>query len=362
MGFIKICATRAVAVAGMATMILSSSALQAHEPEKANFALVIHGGAGTILKKNMTPEREASIRAKLEEALRAGQAVLDRGGIALDAVTAAINVMENSPHFNAGKGAVFTHEGRNEMDASIMDGRDLNAGAVAGVTHVKNPINLAREVMENSPHVMLTGAGAEEFGKGRNIEMVDPSYFRTERRWQQLQNALKKGKVSLDHDGENEAAKKDKIAALGYDPEDPDQKFGTVGAAALDQHGNIAAGTSTGGMTNKRWNRIGDAPVIGAGTYADNKSCAVSATGHGEYFIRAAVAHSICALMEYKGLSLKDAADEIVMKKLVKMGGDGGIIALDAKGNISMTFNTPGMYRGFVKGHNKPQTGIYKNE
>lgn len=364
MSFIKTWRTSATALAGIMTIAFSAAlsaqtTASSHEDESANFALVIHGGAGTILKENMTPEREGAIRAKLEEALRAGQTVLDRGGIALDAVTAAINVMENSPLFNAGKGAVFTHEGRNEMDASIMDGRDLNAGAVAGVTHVKNPILLAREVMENSKHVMLTGAGAEEFGATRNIEMVDPSYFRTEKRWNQLQNALKKDEVSLDHDGDEA---ENQIAALGYDPEDPDQKFGTVGAAALDQHGNIAAGTSTGGMTNKRWNRIGDAPVIGAGTYADNNSCAVSATGHGEYFIRAAVAHSICALMEYKGVTLQEASDEIIMKKLVKMGGDGGIIALDAKGNISMTFNTAGMYRGYIKGHSKPTTGIYKDE
>lgn len=339
-------------------MMMTSFSVEAHEVEKKNYVLVIHGGAGTILKKNMTDEREAAIRAKLEEALRTGQAILDRGGEAVDAVAATINVMEDSPLFNAGKGAVFTHEGRNEMDASIMDGRDLNAGAVAGVTHVRNPINLAREVMTHSKHVMLAGAGAEEFAKAQDIKLVEASYFYTENRWKQLERARKKDKTMLDHDGDQ---KSDKIAELGYDPEDPDQKFGTVGAAALDMHGNLAAGTSTGGMTNKRWNRIGDSPVIGAGTYADNNSCALSATGHGEYFIRAAVAHSICAMMEYKGVSLQEAADAIVMNKLVKMGGDGGIIAVDKDGNISMTFNTEGMYRGYIKGHDAPVIGIYKD-
>lgn len=314
---------------------------QANEGDEQQYVLVIHGGAGTILKENMSDEQEAIIKAKLEEALRTGQEILERGGTSVDAVVATIKIMENSPLFNAGKGAVFTHEGRNEMDASLMDGRDLNAGAVAGVTNIKNPISLAREVMINSKHVMLSGKGAEEFARTRNMEMVDPAYFRTERRWNQLQKALERDKILLDHDG--------------------DEKFGTVGAAALDRHGNLAAGTSTGGMTNKRWNRIGDSPVIGAGTYADNNSCALSATGHGEYFIRAAAAYSICALMEYKGLTLQQAADEIIMNKLVKMGGSGGIIAVDRAGNISMTFNTEGMYRGYVKGHDKPVIRIYKD-
>ncbi len=334
---------------------LSSGSARASESGTASYRLVIHGGAGTILKENMTPEKEQAYRAKLEEALKAGQAVLADGGAALDAVTAAIHIMEDSPLFNAGKGAVFTHEGRNEMDASIMDGRDLNAGAVAGVTRIKNPIDLAREVMENSRHVMLAGGGAEEFAVERGMDLVNPDYFRTQRRWDQLQNALKKGELSLDHTEE------DFDVIEGVDPEDPDHKFGTVGAVALDVHGNLAAGTSTGGMTNKRYNRIGDSPVIGAGTYADNNSCGVSATGHGEFFIRATVARSICALMEYKGLSLQDAADEIIMKKLVKMGGEGGIIALDHAGNISMTFNTPGMYRGYITGEGKPAVHIYKN-
>ncbi|WP_321397239.1 isoaspartyl peptidase/L-asparaginase [Emcibacter sp.] len=334
---------------------LSSGSAHASESETPSYRLVIHGGAGTILKENMTPEKEQAYRAKLEEALQAGQSVLAGGGEALDAVTAAIHVMENSPLFNAGKGAVFTHEGRNEMDASIMDGRDLNAGAVAGVTRIKNPIDLAREVMEHSRHVMLTGAGAEEFAAERGMDFVNPDYFRTQRRWDQLQNALKNNELSLDHTEE------DFDIIEGVDPEDPDHKFGTVGAVALDVHGNLAAGTSTGGMTNKRYHRVGDSPIIGAGTYADNASCGVSATGHGEFFIRATVARSICALMEYKGLSLQEAADEIIMKKLVKMGGDGGIIALDHAGNISMTFNTPGMYRGYITEEGKPEVEIYKD-
>lgn len=354
MNFIKkIC----VAV-GILTAVSSAHA-HAHENEKAPFALVVHGGAGTILKENMTPERENAYRAKLEEALRVGQAILGRGGSALDAVEATITVMENSPLFNAGKGAVFSHEGRNEMDASLMEGHDLKAGAVAGVSHIKNPISLAREVMEHSPHVMLSGAGAEEFALTRGINLADPEYFLTDHRWQQLQKALENDQIELDHDGQDKAKKQTRST---YDLEDPDHKFGTVGAVALDSQGNLAAGTSTGGMTNKRWNRIGDSPVIGAGTYADNASCAVSATGHGEFFIRATVARSICALMEYKGLSLQEAADEIIMKKLVKMGGDGGIIALDPKGNITMTFNTKGMFRGYIINHTAPVTKIYMDK
>ena len=350
---IRICLLIGILI--MSISELSSGSARASESGTASYRLVIHGGAGTILRENMTPEKEQAYRAKLEEALRAGEAVLKGGGEALDAVTAAIHVMEDSPLFNAGKGAVFTHEGRNEMDASIMDGRDLNAGAVAGVTRIKNPIDLAREVMEHSRHVMLSGAGAEEFAAERGMDFVNPDYFRTQRRWDQLQNALKKGELALDHTEE------DFDIIEGVDPEDPDHKFGTVGAVALDVRGNLAAGTSTGGMTNKRYHRIGDSPVIGAGTYADNASCGVSATGHGEFFIRATVARSICALMEYKGLGLQDAADEIIMKKLVRMGGEGGIIALDQNGNISMTFNTPGMYRGYITDQGEPVIGIYKD-
>ncbi len=339
-------------------MMTSHGAALAHDEDKDKYVLVIHGGAGTILKEKISEEQETAIRAKLEEALLTGQAILERGGEAVDAVVATIKVMEDSPLFNAGRGAVFNHEGYNEMDASLMDGRDLNAGAVAGVTSVKNPITLAREVMINSKHVILSGKGAEEFAKSRQIELADPEYFRTEKRWNQLQKALEKDIVRLDHDGDQTS---DSITDTEGDPIDPEHKFGTVGAAALDMHGNLAAGTSTGGMTNKRWNRIGDSPVVGAGTYADNNSCAVSGTGHGEYFLRAVVAHSICALMEYKGLTLAQAADEIVMHKLVDMGGEGGIIAVDGQGNVAMPFNTEGMYRGYIKGHDKPVIGIYKD-
>jgi len=318
-----------------------------------DYALVIHGGAGTILKANMSAEKEAAYRAKLTEALKTGQAILAGGGSALDAVEATIQVMEKSPLFNAGKGAVFTHEGGNEMDASIMDGSDLNAGAVASVMRIKSPINLAREVMENSRHVMLSGAGAEEFAGTRGIKLIDPAYFATEKRRKQLEAAL---------DKEASRVVEPTRVSRYDDPIDPENKFGTVGAVALDKNGNIAAGTSTGGMTNKRWKRIGDTPVIGAGTYADNNSCGVSATGHGEFFIRAAVAYSICARMEFQGLSLKDATEAVIMKKLVKMGGAGGIVSLDKDGNIAMTFNTEGMYRGYANGAAEPVTLIYKGE
>ncbi|PHQ58711.1 MAG: beta-aspartyl-peptidase [Robiginitomaculum sp.] len=320
---------------------------------KPQYALVIHGGAGTIRKKNIAPEKEAAYKAKLTQALKAGQSILEQGGSALDAVEASITIMEDSPLFNAGKGAVFTHEYTIEMDAAIMDGRTLNAGAVAGITHIKNPISLAREVMDNSEYVLLAGTGAEEFAKMRSISLIDSAYFKTDRRLKQLERAIERnGGVILDHDGDNKE--------YSGEPIDPDYKFGTVGAVAMDQYGNIAAGTSTGGLTNKRWNRIGDSPIIGAGTYADNKSCGVSATGHGEYFIRATVARSICAMVEYKGISLKEAAHEIINKKLGKMGGRGGIVAIDKNGNISMTFNTQGMYRGYVKGKNEPTVFIYK--
>src|SRR5690606_6200095 len=261
-----------------------------------NFGIVIHGGAGTILKENMDDSLETAYKVKLKEAISAGYEILKNGGSSLDAVTHTINVMEDSPLFNAGKGAVFTHEGRNELDASIMDGSTLNAGAVAGVRHIKNPINLAKDVMQKSEHVMLYGAGAEEFAKSLGYEMMDTSYFYTQNRYEILQRILEREKSQ----NENKVSFED--------PFIKNLKFGTVGCAALDKHGNLAAGTSTGGMTNKRWNRIGDSPIIGAGTYANNKTCAVSATGWGEFFIRGVVAHDISALMEYKGMTLQEAA------------------------------------------------------
>jgi beta-aspartyl-peptidase (threonine type) len=318
----------------------------------SKITLVIHGGAGTITRKNMTPEKEKAYQESLQQALQAGYAVLKKGGTSMDAVEAAIHIMEESPLFNAGKGAVFTNEGKNELDASMMDGKTLKAGAVAGVTVVKSPITLARTVMEASEHVMLAGKGAEQFARERGLEIVDPSYFYTETRFKQLNKAKEEEKVQLDHSGDK-GSLDENIFTEG-------NKFGTVGAVALDAFGNLAAGTSTGGMTNKRWGRIGDAPVIGAGTYANNQTCAVSATGHGEFFIRSVVAYDISALMEYKGISLKQAADEVVMKKLVQRGGEGGVIAVDAKGNVAMPFNSEGMYRGYIKADGKPTVLIYK--
>ena len=299
------------------------------------WSLVIHGGAGTILRENLDSKTEAAYRAKLSEAMDAGAAFLADGGSSLDAVEATIRVMEDSPLFNAGKGAVFTEAGANEMDSSIMDGRDLNAGAVAGIKTVRNPISAARAVMEKSPHVMMAREGAEKFAAAQGLVMEDPAYFRTERRWQGYLKAKEKRDA------------------------DPDRKHGTVGCVAVDQAGNIAAGTSTGGMTLKMWGRIGDSPVIGAGTYANNKTCGVSATGHGEYFIRNVVAYDISALMEYAGLSLQEAAEKVVLGKLVAQQATGGIVALDAEGNIAMVFNTPGMYRGFRKSNGEGQVAIF---
>lgn len=321
----------------------------------ANITLVIHGGAGTITRKNLTPEKEKAYREALELALKTGYDVLKRGGTSLDAIEATIHVMEDSPLFNAGKGAVFTHEGKNELDAAIMDGKSGKAGAVAGVTTIRNPISAARAVMDKSEHVMLIGKGAEEFAKLKGLDIVDPKYFYTESRWKGLQQALDEEKVKLDHSAtvDTSGRAEELIFTEG-------KKFGTVGCVALDQFGNLAAGTSTGGMTNKRWNRVGDAPIIGAGTYADNATCAVSATGHGEYFIRSVVAFDIAKLMEYKGFSVKKAAEEVVMKKLVERGGEGGVIALDRKGNFAMPFNSEGMYRGYIKADGSLKVEIYK--
>ena len=313
-----------------------------------NFGIVIHGGAGTILKENMNDSLENAYREKLKEAISVGHGILKNGGTSLDAVTATINVMEDSPLFNAGKGAVFTHEGKNELDASIMDGATLNAGAVAGVRHIKNPINLARDVMEKSDHVMLYGEGAEEFARSLGYKMMDTSYFYTQNRYESLKRILKK-------------EKKENDTKISFeDPYIKNSKFGTVGCAALDKNGNLAAGTSTGGMTNKRYNRIGDAPIIGAGTYANNATCAVSSTGWGEFFIRLLVAYDISALMEYKGMSLQDAAKEVIQKKVPALGGDGGIVAIDKDGNVAMEFNTSGMYRATMNADGELVIGIYK--
>lgn len=312
-------------------LVLSfSSYLFSQSPK---FGLVIHGGAGTILKKNMTPEKEAAYIEKLNEALSAGYKILESGGASLDAVNAATNILEDSPLFNAGKGAVLTEKGEAELDASIMDGKTLAAGAVAGVKHIKNPINLARLVMERSPHVMMIGEGAEEFAKQNNYELVENKYFITEERWQQYLKIK----------------------------EAQDKKHGTVGCVALDKNGNLAAGTSTGGMMMKKFGRVGDAPIIGAGTYANNSTCAVSATGHGEYFIRLGVARDISSLIEYKNYSLDQAANEVINVKLTKLGGTGGVIAIDKNGNISLPFSTEGMFRGYYLSDDKPIIKMYKD-
>ncbi|WP_215224235.1 isoaspartyl peptidase/L-asparaginase family protein [Echinicola shivajiensis] len=322
--------------------------------KKQPIALVIHGGAGTIKRENMSAEREKAYREKLEESLNAGYAVLEAGGKSLDAVIAAIKVMEDSPLFNAGKGAVFTHDGRNEMDAAIMDGKTRNAGAVAGITTVKNPVTAAYEVMVNSPHVFMVGKGAEHFSEEQNLELVDASYFRTERRYEQLMKIIDSERQQLDHSSIREMEL--------VDPFFKDRKFGTVGAVAVDKDGNVAAATSTGGMTNKRYGRVGDVPVIGAGTYADNATCAVSATGHGEYFIRNVVGHEIASIMRYGKKTLDESAKEVVMDQLVKMEGSGGVISIDAQANISMPFNSEGMYRGYIKEKGQGKTFIYNDE
>lgn len=328
------------------------------------YVLVIHGGAGTILKENMTADMEQAYRAKLTEALQAGYDVLASGGTSMDAVAASIMVMEDSPLFNAGKGAVYTNAETNEMDASVMNGEDLNAGAIAGVTTIKNPILAAIEVMNNSPHVMLSGTGAVTFAEAQGLQIVDTAYFYDERRLQQLKKAQDREEVILDHDGDDRGELNDPAhSEIEFDITlKTDDKFGTVGAVALDQDGNLAAGTSTGGMTNKRWGRIGDSPIIGAGTYANNNTCAVSSTGHGEYFIRLNVAHDINAQMEYKGSSVADASDAVINGKLTAIGGTGGVICLDANGNMAMPFNTAGMYRGHVTEDGTIEVFIYKDE
>lgn len=312
--------------------------------QQMKYALVIHGGAGYIVKKNISDEQEKEYRDKLQEALQAGEKVLKDGGSALDAVEAAITVLEDSPLFNAGKGSVFTHDEQNEMDASIMDGKTLNAGAVAGVHRIKNPIKGAKAVLEKSEHVMLAGDGADAFAKKTGLKIVSPSYFKVQSRLDRLRDVKKKEKTELDHSSGS--------------IQNPDSKFGTVGCVALDSKGNIAAGTSTGGMTNKRWDRIGDSPIIGAGTYASNKSCGVSCTGHGEYYMRAVAAYDVCARMELQGKTVLEAADE-TMNKIEKLGGQGGIIALDINGNVAMPFNTPGMFRAYKNALGKEIIELY---
>ncbi|HSK20767.1 MAG TPA: isoaspartyl peptidase/L-asparaginase [Longimicrobiales bacterium] len=327
-------------------------------PAGGGFGMVIHGGAGTITRATMTDEMEAQFRAVLEQALRTGHGILESGGSSLDAVEATVRVMEDSPIFNAGRGAVFTSEGRNELDAAIMDGRTLQAGAVAGITRVKSPISLARAVMEKSPHVMMIRDGAEAFAREQGHEMVPESYFFTENRWNALRRALEAEGRPMPA---RPAGTPPPQGELPLHEDDSDRKFGTVGAVALDRHGNLAAATSTGGMTNKRFGRVGDVPIIGAGTYA-NAQCAVSATGHGEFFIRNIVAYDICARMTYTGVSLDRAAHQVVMERLVEQGGDGGVIAMDAAGNHTMTFNSEGMYRGHIDAQGRVTVAIYRDD
>lgn len=314
------------------------------QQEKVAYAMVIHGGAGTISRDRITAEQDSAYRASLNQALTIGEEVLKNGGSSMDAVEKTIHYLENNTLFNAGKGAVFTHNGENELDASFMDGATKNAGAIGGVKHIEHPISLARKVMEESEHVMLTGDGAEQFALEIGMDTVPNSTFYTERRWNSLQSAIEKEQKSI-----------------GGLYTNPDYKYGTVGCVALDKNGNIAAGTSTGGMTNKKYNRIGDSPVIGAGTYADNATCGVSCTGHGEYFIRYAVAYDMAAMMEYGGVDVVTAGEKIINEKLVNAGGSGGLVALDRYGNVAMPFNSEGMYRGYVK-PNERKVLIYGDE
>lgn len=344
----------ALAVIGLTLGVAAHSACAA---EPAAWSIAIHGGAGVIERGDMTPELEEAYRASLKKALEAGAAELQAGKPALDAVETTIKLLEDDPLFSAGKGAVFTAEGRNELDASIMDGRTRAAGAVAGVTTIRHPISAARAVMQKSPHVMLAGKGAEAFAAEQGLELVEPAYFFTETRWKSLVKELAKQGKPLP--ARPEGAPKEERADFRPDVE---RKFGTVGVVARDVSGHLAAGTSTGGMTAKRWGRVGDSPVIGAGTYAQDGVCAVSATGSGEYFIRAAVARTICARVELKGEGVQAAADAVVQKELTALGGDGGVIVAGPKGEVVWSFNTPGMYRARQVAGGAPQIAIYADE
>ncbi|RSK50209.1 isoaspartyl peptidase/L-asparaginase family protein [Hymenobacter rigui] len=322
----------------------------------APFALALHGGAGTISPALMTPEKEHAYHQALQAALAAGYGVLRQGGAALDAVEQAVRSLEDCPLFNAGRGAVFTHDGHHEMDAAIMDGRNRAAGAVAGARTVQNPIRAARLVMEKTEHVLLAWPGADELARLHGLPTQPQEYFFTQQRYDQLQEALQEGRMRLDH---SEAQSADTAATPTH--EDPKKKMGTVGAVALDQHGNLAAATSTGGMTNKQFSRIGDSPIIGSGTFADNRTCAISCTGHGEFFLRAVVAHDISCLMEYRGLSLAEACRVVVHDKLAPIGGEGGLVAVDAAGNVALPFNSEGMYRAWqTSADHTPSVAIYK--
>ena len=340
----------------MATLAVTAAA----QPPAHHWAIVLHGGAGVIERATMKPETEAAYRASITQAIEAGSAILDKGGSSVDAVEAAIQILEDDPLFNAGRGAVFNAEGKNELDAAIMDGSNLKAGAVAGVTRTRHPISLARAVMEKSPHVMLVGAGADAFAASVGLEQVDPSFFFTERRWQSLIRQLQKeGRPIPPRPAGAPPAPPVPVAEI----EAPEaHEFGTVGVVALDKQGNIAAGTSTGGTQAKRWGRVGDSPIIGAGTYASNQSCAVSATGTGEYFIRLGVAREVCNLVYFKGMGLQQAADQVIHKELEALHGDGGVIAITPDGQLAWSFNTPGMYRAKMTEGGKVEIGVYNDE
>jgi beta-aspartyl-peptidase (threonine type) len=352
----------ATLLAGTSAMTRTDSVLAAAKaPERQHsWAVVLHGGAGVIERKSMSAETEASYRASLKASTQAAADVLGRGGSAMDAVEAAIKLMEDNPLFNAGRGAVFTAGGKNELDSAVMDGATMRAGAVAGVTRTRHPISLARAVMEKSPHVMLIGEGADQFGASVGLEQVDPGYFFTERRWQSLVRQLKKEGLPIPPRPRG-APPAPEGGRADIEPSEA-HRYGTVGVVALDTHGNVAAGTSTGGTQAKRWGRVGDSPIIGAGTYASNQSCAVSATGTGEYFIRLTVARTICALVQYKGMKLQDAADEVIHKELQAIHGDGGVIAITPDGQLAWSFNTPGMYRARVVEGSPIEVKIFADE
>lgn len=342
------------------TGVLSAAAQPQQPVATHRWAIVLHGGAGVIERATMDPKTEAAYRASLKVATEAAAGILEKGGTSIDAVEAAIKILEDDPLFNAGRGAVFTAEGKNELDSAIMDGATLKAGAVAGVTRTRHPISLARAVMEKSPHVMLIGAGADAFAASVGLEEVDPSYFFTERRWQSLIRQLKKEGLPIPaRPGGAPSPPATPVSEI----EPPDaHKYGTVGVVTLDRLGNIAAGTSTGGTQAKRWGRVGDSPIIGAGTYASNQSCAVSATGTGEYFIRLTVAREVCALVQYKGLTLQQAADDVIHKQLETLHGDGGLIAITPDGQLAWSFNTPGMYRARLVEGGKLEIAVYNDE
>ena len=343
-----------------AIMVTTLAAAAQAQPPAHHWAIVLHGGAGVIERASMKPEAEAAYRASITQAVQAAAKILDQSGSSLDAVEAAIQILENDPLFNAGRGAVFTAEGKNELDAAIMDGSNLKAGAVAGVTRTRHPISLARAVMEKSPHVMLVGAGADAFAASVGLEQVDPNFFFTERRWQGLVKQLQKEGRPVPP---RPAGAPPPPTAPISEIEPPDaHKFGTVGVVALDRAGNVAAGTSTGGTQAKQWGRVGDSPIIGAGTYASNQSCAVSATGTGEYFIRLGVAREVCNLVYFKGMPLQQAADQVIHRELEAIHGDGGLISITPDGQMAWSFNTPGMFRARLAEGGKLQIGIYNDE